>query len=338
MGSAITSLRRRHHRRRTQRARVRRVSCPRRSVGLRSRAARGSRWRRGHRGIPSGFRNSTASYTVSLLNPKVIRDLDLARHGLRIVERPVSNFLPLPDDRHLVVGGGIAATQAEFAKFSRRDADALPGYYAMLDRVADVLRDLLRRNAAQCRRRCFTRCSTRGRSRSASARSTSQGVATCSTSSPRARATCLDRWFESEPVEGGVRLRRGRRQLCEPVDAGLGVRAAASRVRRGERQAWDVGPCRSEEWARSRRQWQRNARRAASCCAPAHRCARGRESRRERSASSSTSGDVLSAQSAWWRNVTPKVLFERLVADRSICRPIFVPASQATAAGPARSG
>jgi phytoene dehydrogenase-like protein len=42
-----------------------------------------------------GFRNSTASYTVSLLNPKVIADLDLARHGLRVVERKVSNFLPL---------------------------------------------------------------------------------------------------------------------------------------------------------------------------------------------------------------------------------------------------
>ena len=90
-----------------------------------------------------GFRNSTASYTVSLLNPTVIRDLDLARHGLRIVERPMSNFLPLPDHRHLLVGGGLAATQAEFAKFSRRDADALPAYYAMLDRVAAVLRDLL---------------------------------------------------------------------------------------------------------------------------------------------------------------------------------------------------
>ena len=90
-----------------------------------------------------GFRNSTASYTVSLLNPKVIRDLDLARHGLRIVERPMSNFLPLPDHRHLLIGGGLAATQAEFAKFSRCDADALPAYYAMLDRVAAVLRDLL---------------------------------------------------------------------------------------------------------------------------------------------------------------------------------------------------
>jgi phytoene dehydrogenase-like protein len=90
-----------------------------------------------------GFRNSTASYAVSLLQPKVIRDLRLAEHGLSIVLRPVSNFLPLPDGGHLVVGGGLAATQAEVAKFSRRDADALPAYYAMLARVSGVLRELL---------------------------------------------------------------------------------------------------------------------------------------------------------------------------------------------------
>src|SRR5215467_5106120 len=90
-----------------------------------------------------GFRNSTASYTVSLLNPKVIRDLRLVQHGLSIVARPFSNFLPLPDGGYLKVGGGLEATQAEVAKYSRRDAERLPQYYAMLDRVADVLRDLL---------------------------------------------------------------------------------------------------------------------------------------------------------------------------------------------------
>ena len=42
-----------------------------------------------------GFRNSTASYTVSLLNPKIIRDLRLYEHGLKVIERPFSNFLPL---------------------------------------------------------------------------------------------------------------------------------------------------------------------------------------------------------------------------------------------------
>ena len=90
-----------------------------------------------------GFRNSTASYTVSLLNPKIIRDLKLVEHGLRIVERPYSNFLPLDDQQFLKVGGGLAATQAEVAKFSKADAEKLPAYYAMLDRVAAVLKDLL---------------------------------------------------------------------------------------------------------------------------------------------------------------------------------------------------
>jgi phytoene dehydrogenase-like protein len=90
-----------------------------------------------------GFRNSTASYTVSLLHPKVIRDLRLAEHGLTIVERPIANFLPLPDRKYLKVGGALAQTQAEVARFSRKDADALPAYYAMLDRVAGVLRALV---------------------------------------------------------------------------------------------------------------------------------------------------------------------------------------------------
>ena len=90
-----------------------------------------------------GFRNSTASYTVSLLHPKVLRDLKLAQHGLSIVERPLANFLPLASGDCLRVGGGLAATQAEVARFSTRDAAALPEYYAMLGRVADVLRALL---------------------------------------------------------------------------------------------------------------------------------------------------------------------------------------------------
>jgi phytoene dehydrogenase-like protein len=90
-----------------------------------------------------GFRNSTASYTVSLLHPKVIRDLRLAEHGLRIVERPFSNFLPLDDGRFIKVGGGLEATQQEVARFSTRDAQQLPAYYERLERVANVLRGLL---------------------------------------------------------------------------------------------------------------------------------------------------------------------------------------------------
>jgi phytoene dehydrogenase-like protein len=88
-----------------------------------------------------GFRNSVAAYTVSLLNPKVIRDLDLPRHGLRVVERKLANFLPLDETQYLKVGAG--RTEAEVAKFSARDASRLASYGARLDVIADVLRDLV---------------------------------------------------------------------------------------------------------------------------------------------------------------------------------------------------
>src|SRR5215468_11507965 len=80
-----------------------------------------------------GFRNSVASYTVSLLNPRVIRDLELARHGLRIVERRAANFLPTNDGRYLLTGG--ARTKPEVAKFSAKDAARLDDYAANLDAI-----------------------------------------------------------------------------------------------------------------------------------------------------------------------------------------------------------
>src|ERR1700760_94509 len=55
-----------------------------------------------------GFRNSTASYTVSLLQPRVIADMRLAEYGYRVIERPVSNFMPQEDGRYLILGGGLA--------------------------------------------------------------------------------------------------------------------------------------------------------------------------------------------------------------------------------------
>ncbi len=88
-----------------------------------------------------GFRNSVAAYTVSLLNPKIIRDLELPRHGLRVVERRLANFLPLDESSYLKVGAG--KTQDEVARFSRRDAERLGAYAERLDAIADVLRDLV---------------------------------------------------------------------------------------------------------------------------------------------------------------------------------------------------
>jgi phytoene dehydrogenase-like protein len=90
-----------------------------------------------------GFRNSVASYTVSLLNPKIIRDLELARHGLKVVDRKVQNFLPLNDRDYLATGAG--RTRQEVAKFSARDAERLDAYNDRLAVLADLVRDILLR-------------------------------------------------------------------------------------------------------------------------------------------------------------------------------------------------
>jgi phytoene dehydrogenase-like protein len=88
-----------------------------------------------------GFRNSVASYTVSLLNPKVIADMNLAGHGLRIVERKLQNFLPLNERDYLEIGG--ERTKESVAKFSESDAKMLAPYGARLSEIAEIVRRLM---------------------------------------------------------------------------------------------------------------------------------------------------------------------------------------------------
>jgi phytoene dehydrogenase-like protein len=90
-----------------------------------------------------GFRNSTASYSVSLLNPKIIADMDLARHGLKVVLRHLSYFVPLDDGRYFIMDRDHARTVQEISKFCPRDVKKLAAYEARLDRMVDLLRSLL---------------------------------------------------------------------------------------------------------------------------------------------------------------------------------------------------
>src|ERR687888_1295077 len=68
-----------------------------------------------------GFRNPVPAYAVSLLNPKIIADLRLFDHGLKIVERRAQNFLPTLDGSYLLAAHG--RTESNIAKFSRSDAE-----------------------------------------------------------------------------------------------------------------------------------------------------------------------------------------------------------------------
>lgn len=83
-----------------------------------------------------GFKVSTAAYVNSLLRPEIIRDLELPRHGFELLPRSPSSFTPFPDGRFLLMGPDKEFTRRQVAKFSSRDAEALPRYEAMLERVA----------------------------------------------------------------------------------------------------------------------------------------------------------------------------------------------------------
>ncbi len=90
-----------------------------------------------------GFRNSTASYTVSLLHPTVIRDLHLAEHGLRIVERPLLNYVVETPDSGLRIGPTGQQTRRALAARSPRDAERYDAFHAQLDAGVALLKDLL---------------------------------------------------------------------------------------------------------------------------------------------------------------------------------------------------
>ena len=147
-----------------------------------------------------GFRNSVASYTVSLLQPKVIADMKLADHGYRVIERPISNFLPQEDGGYLKLGGGLERTQAEFRKFSARDAEVLPQYYDALENVAELLRDLALRvppNVGEGMRTLLDGA-RQGRRFATLSLEQQRDVLDLFTKSAR---TMLDSWFESEAVK-----------------------------------------------------------------------------------------------------------------------------------------
>jgi phytoene dehydrogenase-like protein len=88
-----------------------------------------------------GFRFSVASYVVSLLRPEIIRDLELPRHGLRILPLD-GTFTPLDGD-YLWRTDDHAHTQRELRRWSKMDAEAYPEYGRLMARMARFIRPIL---------------------------------------------------------------------------------------------------------------------------------------------------------------------------------------------------
>jgi phytoene dehydrogenase-like protein len=90
-----------------------------------------------------GFKYSVASYLSSLLQQKVIRDLEMERFGYVVFPKNPAFFSPFPDGRYLIMYSDMANTCDEIRKFSARDAEEYPKYDQYIGRLARFVEPLL---------------------------------------------------------------------------------------------------------------------------------------------------------------------------------------------------
>jgi len=90
-----------------------------------------------------GYRVSTAAYLSSLLQQRIVDDLELPRFGYKVDGKDPAFFSPFPDDRYLFFWQDERKTLAEIAKFSKKDAESFPLYERHLERLAHVVESLL---------------------------------------------------------------------------------------------------------------------------------------------------------------------------------------------------
>lgn len=90
-----------------------------------------------------GYRVSTGAYLTSLMQERIVRELELERHGYVVDAKDPAFFSAFPDGRHFFMWQDRARTLEEIAKYSRRDAEAYPAYEDQLERISRVVEELL---------------------------------------------------------------------------------------------------------------------------------------------------------------------------------------------------
>lgn len=89
-----------------------------------------------------GFTFSVCSYVVSLFRPHIIRELDLARHGMQIIPLEGS-LLPLPSGDSLFRGADAHENRREISRFSKKDAEIYPEFSLAMSRMAHVVKTII---------------------------------------------------------------------------------------------------------------------------------------------------------------------------------------------------
>ncbi len=101
-----------------------------------------------------GFRTSTFSYVMSILHPKIIRELELRELGLTVL--PATDmFCPIGTDDYIIFSGDVAKTAEQFGRFSKHDGAIYAEFDAWLNEAADYMRRFLLETPVDLSKRDF---------------------------------------------------------------------------------------------------------------------------------------------------------------------------------------
>src|SRR5580698_6591819 len=148
-----------------------------------------------------GYRVSTGAYLASLMQERIVRELDLPKYGYQVDAKDPAFFSAFPDGRHFFMWQDRAKTLAEIAKFSKRDAEVYPAYEDQLERISQVVEGLLLTTPPQFPPAGlgdfidYLKLAARGRGLSAKDTVALVKIFT------QSAADLLDEWFESEQVK-----------------------------------------------------------------------------------------------------------------------------------------
>ena len=91
-----------------------------------------------------GARVSRASYVVSMLQPKIVADLELERHGYRAIPLDPA-YVSLTEDGPIFFFNEVERTAASIARYSRADAEAYPKFEDLFTGAARFVKPMMLR-------------------------------------------------------------------------------------------------------------------------------------------------------------------------------------------------
>ena len=90
-----------------------------------------------------GFRCSTLAHSAGPLRPDIVRDMQLEKHGLKLISPDVATVSLSPDGRALTLYRNLEKSVEEISKFSQKDAAKYPEFQQTLNKISKVIAEAL---------------------------------------------------------------------------------------------------------------------------------------------------------------------------------------------------